>query len=687
MNDYLSSACSDSQHTPFLSSNFPPDNLSAVGMYELHNALRLARESMSAAEWLFSKGTQLFHGRNSSLPPEAFSNALAVHMRHNLTPSSLDCSSANSITKDMDMLFVPVAKDNGITFGYSFMLGVQQETGINYFNQRPLSAACSLEQPSNGYSSGGFRPPDPPFIAGRFVFHHKTHDLLVVSPNYANGMTGVASMRWRNKKQRDQAFFLIPTGDYGPDNLPYRVISVQSNVDQIVRTDPPSTVEEYSTHSCDNDLQKINQQQQQSEVDVVMSSIEDPSSNKSTYLADNNDPFIKSRDQNTNTHSTDLNTSNSDPTIMGFEENESIAGEWPEFLDTIGTSMQADDPSGMFPNLLNALEEDQQKFVEELERIFSDNGSDLFSRKAPDNITPHPGLLATSPGSSLSSSDPETPENVISDLPIEDQNASDIPEVQSHFITGSNPDGVSMPRTPSNSDTSAGAFDLSTLTNALSSIEESLQGSFFSKRIRKDTLHVNTGELVSRTSGRMHLDLHRIQNPFQNNFLRQAAAQFYYTNTLPINPDMMFMNMNMSTQPLVLPTSEIHSTQLSATGQRTKKPGRAVARKGRPPIIRKPSIPILAPRPIPVAIAPTHVPAVSLGSSGIAEQEERDAKLEAKRIKNRLSAAKSNQKRRAQLEAQKRELAILREKVDELEAKKMNMEEDNERLRLQIFSE
>jgi len=59
-------------------------------------------------------------------------------------------------------------------------------------------------------------------------------------------------------------------------------------------------------------------------------------------------------------------------------------------------------------------------------------------------------------------------------------------------------------------------------------------------------------------------------------------------------------------------------------------------------------------------------------------------KAEMKKIRNRLSAAKSNQRRRIQLEAQRKELENLQERVVELEKLKQQRSEENRQLRAQI---
>lgn len=65
----------------------------------------------------------------------------------------------------------------------------------------------------------------------------------------------------------------------------------------------------------------------------------------------------------------------------------------------------------------------------------------------------------------------------------------------------------------------------------------------------------------------------------------------------------------------------------------------------------------------------------------------RESKLEAKRIRNRLSAAKSNQKRREHLEAQKKELSQLKARVEQLRSRETHIERENEYLRKQIAAD
>lgn len=86
----------------------------------------------------------------------------------------------------------------------------------------------------------------------------------------------------------------------------------------------------------------------------------------------------------------------------------------------------------------------------------------------------------------------------------------------------------------------------------------------------------------------------------------------------------------------------------------------------------------------PTVLSPSGVSSVQGVTTTSAIGRSQEAKLELKRIRNRLSAAKSNQKRREHLEAQKKELACLKMRVEELRLKKLSIARENESLKKQL---
>lgn len=88
----------------------------------------------------------------------------------------------------------------------------------------------------------------------------------------------------------------------------------------------------------------------------------------------------------------------------------------------------------------------------------------------------------------------------------------------------------------------------------------------------------------------------------------------------------------------------------------------------------------IQPLPPPPATSTTDATAAAATATTISEID----KAEQRKIRNRLSAAKSNERRRIKLDTQKKELEILHAKVAELTIIKQQMAEENGRLKAQI---
>lgn len=283
------------------------------------------------------------------------------------------------------------------------------------------------------------------------------------------------------------------------------------------------------------------------------------------------------------------------------------------------------------------------------------------------DLQPSPSPAVSSMTSSSRSTEPELPSNAM-------QVVSEIDSVNNSWTltdeNGRTPDGVGIPRRPGGNDTSSGAFDMSGLFDSLQAIERSLKGHFFSPKVRKDIMHPQTGELISRSTGELMAKLDSIDSSSLQLF-RQVAAQSYYASVMGMSSD----NRLLPITPLVSRTHAVNAVT----------PLPQMARSVTQKTIQKRVAPApLAPRPVSIGAAAV---AVALDDEAVKKSKEeaaRQAKLEAKRIKNRMSAARSNQKRRAQLEAQRKELATLRKRVEELTSKKQIMMEENMNLRKQV---
>lgn len=167
--------------------------------------------------------------------------------------------------------------------------------------------------------------------------------------------------------------------------------------------------------------------------------------------------------------------------------------------------------------------------------------------------------------------------------------------------------------------------------------------------------------------------------------LRQIAAQTYYASVLSPTVDARLVSRSVTAaaEQLMLPAPDLSGAFLDpllADGMSPilssansalsiqKPPSKSVSSNSH----------MLAPRPVRATEKRPSPPAPPAPTGPI-------DKAEAKKIRNRLSAAKSNQRRRQQLEAQKKELEVLQQRVVDLKKKKELVTAENELLRSQFL--
>lgn len=636
----------------FLSSDDPLLN---IGKKELLAALRIASENSWVADWLFSNNANAIH-RQHPLPPEAFQNSLALHLRHDIStpnqcpnatkPVSQDINdqfAPNSrgnftVSKDIDLLLVPVADVKGITVGHSFLRGVHHSSMPSPSPQLPGAAAA-----------------DKGFFSGRFAFDNARRDFLMVVNGMSPFMTGIVSMRWCDVGTRERSFFAIPKADYGPNCLPSRVLSMQNNVEFALPSRPNFQFQ--TPRHC-------------------MSNVTSPGCKTKT------EPQCPPTDFSVSEPMLDAR-----PPSPGFAfESNTLEASWSDGLENLGTVVGTDD--------------DANRVIAELLQEFSANSS-------MDDVDKL--LNSTNIPLSIDQIDEDSLLPSTSQLELAIPSSTTPWDATNPFGTA---DGVGIPRRPGKNDTSSGAFSMCTLTDSLAAIERTLKGHFFGPKVRKDILHPLTGELVSRCTGEVIAKTDAV-DPLSMNILRETAAQAYYSSMLSISNDARLLTAPPQ-KPEPLPdalTNGLLSEEVVAIEAiRRQSFGTSPVQSQvkpisptPPPAPMKRSAPAnLAPRPAPGSVPPNGAPFVSAGASTVLtsdvsssdsgrsakldKEAAAEAKKEAKRIKNRLSAAKSNQKRRAQLEAQKKELAVLKERVQELRSRKDHISEENEYLKKQILS-
>ncbi|CDF32942.1 unnamed protein product [Chondrus crispus] len=223
-------------------------------------------------------------------------------------------------------------------------------------------------------------------------------------------------------------------------------------------------------------------------------------------------------------------------------------------------------------------------------------------------------------------------------------------------------------------------FDLTTMFHSLLDLERSLEGKYFAPRMSRDIMNPHTGEIVARTTGEMRASL-QLAKTKDARMLRELTAQTYYAITLPVTNDAR----------LAFPRRPEFTWQ--QTGQQLPEGGfRGIAkpdcRPGESCLVRK--------RPRNESAGDASVGNAmevcvkcigqmsEVGASVVDQDAIREAKMEAKRRKNRLSAARSNHRKKERLEAQKKELLDLKERMALLQGRKEMLVDANSVLRQQV---
>lgn len=728
------------------------DPLCNVGKKELASALLMAYEDGSAADWLFKNSASSFHVTPSTLSPESFDNALAIHLHDEIStadtcpsrqrgmpfiptayvyPATAESLQHMIVSKDLYLLLIPVAKLGDLSVGYVFIRGFGLTT-----LQKSVRASSFGEEIKN-YGDGK----KPYLISGRFCFHHRKHDLLTVMNGMAGQMVGIVSYRSISKTERERSFFTVPKGDYGANEMPSRVLSSQCNIDYKLDCEVPQPQSEPGSTSADvspsasvaqrksgavnertsvaqNDLSASSPTEAhvisstQSSVSVGLGGIGTvltPTSSQSIL------PDLETTDEYMSNY---INTQLYDEDVS--ERSEAVNGRQTHALsphahldEVLNSSLpMSSDSHSILTPVSNELSTSGEQSQLEFGSAYPEGNDIMVVDDADENAEasirlPSLAIDLANAGQTQPTGRPRTDLSWL---------------VSSH---GGTPDGVGVPRCPGGNDTSSGMFDMASLRKSLLGIEQALMGTFYAPTLKKDVMHPLTGELLSRWTGQLNGSLN-VPDGNTVQILRRIARQSYYATSLPVSTDTRLI-MQPNNLPLQcastfrtpaddhtsLQAMPIGKTQHSQEAKRLdQQPTQTTtpyprATPLRPeaaaaPVAYRRVVPApLAPRPVSgVAIAPrapvnrsgqspakdpsgaTNTAAVPIQPAApVLKDTTRESKLEAKRIKNRLSAAKSNQKRREQLEAQKKELALLRQRVEELKSKKQLVSAENESLR------
>lgn len=223
-------------------------------------------------------------------------------------------------------------------------------------------------------------------------------------------------------------------------------------------------------------------------------------------------------------------------------------------------------------------------------------------------------------------------------------------------------------------------FDMSALSSSLAHLERNLKGNFFALCAKRDVWDPASGDLVTRETGQQ---ISRIDGvpPGAGAQLTASAERCYLLSTT---------------------SSPVEGTNMPGLcNSRVLGPAPAEVPVNRSGLPLRVGLNLLADSSPPVADASDAKQAsIAWSSARRATPEEaqlllekpkhlltREEKAELRRVRNRRSASRSNQKRRAEVERKEQELVELKERCGELRRRRLEIVAENERLRMLVFGE
>lgn len=193
---------------PFPSSSTPSSLISSA----LHTALRLPSTNPWVAHWLFHQLTQCPYHRSISVPPSHFSLCLGVGAENSVcSPNTDDTAPLPPTRCSAQMLFTPISSCAGVVVGYVFSPSTDQVARAF----PPLSETSPLT---------------PPFT-GRFAFDIHNRDMVFVVHGGNPKVIAIRSFAVSKTSVREQSSIVVPSANYDFYNLPSTVLSMLSNVE------------------------------------------------------------------------------------------------------------------------------------------------------------------------------------------------------------------------------------------------------------------------------------------------------------------------------------------------------------------------------------------------------------------------------------------------------------------------
>lgn len=211
---------------------------------------------------------------------------------------------------------------------------------------------------------------------------------------------------------------------------------------------------------------------------------------------------------------------------------------------------------------------------------------------------------------------------------------------------------------------------MTALKASLDDLENCLYGVYYGPNLKRDVLHPVTGEITSRATGEMTENLLPLDISTRARMRFYAAQNYFESITAPGSERWLTRYGDM--------------TRGDSQGDMTVAKHSDAAKRARVEKHAKMHVgePVLLPRVKEVC----GKCACELGGEGgevLDVESVKEMKREMKRRKNRLSAARSNQRRKEKVEAEKKELERLKVRREELAGVQKRLKEENELLKQQ----
>lgn len=316
------------------------------------------------------------------------------------------------------------------------------------------------------------------------------------------------------------------------------------------------------------------------------------------------------------------------------------AGEVP-LADALDALFSAEDPAMNFVDLIFPLEnEDTFLYIDT-----PSTGSDLPPEETSGPSQPDVALALME---AWTTPDPPAPS-----IPEETDKTRSMPWVPGSY--GQTADGVGIPRRAGPNANSSGAFDMNSLNDALKGIMTSLQGSFYSSRARHEQFDFITGRRLNNGFRNVIARLEKVDDTILTKMRRQAATMYCAAMASIRTDEALLPILGMQGWPRTHPQS--------TSGTRRN---------------------VLQPAPLQASDN-----AFVLKNRIFEDQAARNKadRIEEKKRRNRLSAARSNLKRKEVWDAKKRDLSQLKSRVGELKSRKKFLVSENKVLRRVIKSQ